>query len=92
MHHQVKVTRLTKTHKEINQTHPTTHRAGDINAEYHHGALVALATGGCCCWSRVDHVSDVRISRNLVFSDVNYVTFVAELTTPDLQNQHKHIV
>jgi len=63
-----------------------THWTGDINAEYHHGALVAMATGGCCRWSRADHVSDVRLGWNLVDCDVNHVPLVTELTLPDLTN------
>jgi len=68
--------------------HPSTHRTGHINAKYHHGALVALTTGSCCCRRRADHVSNIWLSRNLLSQDVNNVPLVTELAQPNLQKTY----
>ena len=74
--------------RERKTAHHSTHRAGDINAEYHQGALVALATGGSSCRSRTDHVSNIWLRGNLFSKDVNDVPLTAELAHPDL---HKNV-
>jgi len=74
--------------KTAYQCNHSTHRTGDINAEYHHGALVALATGGSSCRSRTGHVSNIWLRGHLLSKDVNDVPLTAELAHPDL---HKNV-
>ena len=64
--------------------HASSHGTGDVDAKYHHGALLALTTGGFCCRSRADHVGDVRLSWNFLGKDINNVPLVTEFTLPDL--------